>query len=110
MKTKRIVSGIAAAVLVFSLETMSVFAAGGRNFVDVDNDGICDYCGTDCQFVDADGDGICDNYNNRGTYGNGAGLGYVDADGDCVCDNYVSGGRGYCGNGGGRGGRGRCRR
>lgn len=79
MKAKTILTGIVTAALTFSLETMSIFAAApaeGRNFIDSNNDGICDNCGMYCQFIDEDGDGICDYYNNWGAYGRG--LGYVD--------------------------------
>lgn len=88
-------------------------------YVDLDNDGVCDNYGTgngtggqgSCAgYVDADGDGICDNYGNgygcgngQGNGngygpGNGNGAGYVDADNDGVCDNYGAGnGRGHHG-------------
>ena len=75
-------------------------------YVDLDNDGVCDNYGTgngtggqgSCAgYVDADGDGVCDNYG----AGQGSRSGYVDADGDGICDNY---GNGYgCGNGQGNG-------
>ena len=88
-------------------------------YVDLDNDGVCDNYGTgngtggqgSCAgYVDADGDGVCDNYgaghgcgNGQGNGngygpGNGNGAGYVDADNDGVCDNYGAGnGRGHHG-------------
>lgn len=88
-------------------------------YVDLDNDGVCDNYGTgngtggqgSCAgYVDADGNGVCDNYangcgNGRGSgygcgngNGNGGGAGYVDADGDGICDNYGAGnGRGHHG-------------
>ena len=88
-------------------------------YVDLDNDGVCDNYGTGngtggqgsrSGYVDADGDGICDNYGNgygcgngQGNGngygpGNGNGAGYVDADNDGVCDNYGAGnGRGHHG-------------
>ena len=71
-------------------------------YVDLDNDGVCDNYGTGNGtggpgYVDADGDGVCDNYG----AGQGSRSGYVDADGDGICDNY---GNGYgCGNGQGNG-------
>lgn len=44
------------------------------------------------EYVDLDNDGVCDNY------GTGNGTGYVDADNDGVCDNYGAGnGRGHHG-------------
>ena len=49
---KKIIAVILALTLVFSLGTVSAFAAGA---------------GTGRSFVDADGDGVCDNY------GSGAG-------------------------------------
>ena len=86
-------------------------------YVDLDNDGVCDNYGSDncangqgsCPgYADADGNGVCDNYangcgNGRGSgygcgNGNGGGAGYVDADGDGICDNYGAGnGRGHHG-------------
>ena len=83
-------------------------------YVDLDNDGVCDNYGAGqgsrSGYVDADGDGICDNYGNgygcgngQGNGngygpGNGNGAGYVDADGDGICDNYGAGnGRGHHG-------------
>ena len=86
-------------------------------YVDLDNDGVCDNYGCDncangqgsCPgYADADGNGVCDNYangcgNGRGSgygcgNGNGGGAGYVDADGDGICDNYGAGnGRGHHG-------------
>lgn len=111
MRATKFITSMTAAILIFSLETVSVFAAepaAGRNFTDSNNNGICGYCTTDCPFIDEDGDGICDNF------ATGAcGLGYVDENGDGICDNYAygsgcrnGGGRG-CGRGGRRGG---CRR
>ena len=60
------------------------------------------------EYVDRNNDGVCDNYangcgNRRGSgygcgNGNGGGAGYVDADGDGICDNYGAGnGRGHHG-------------
>ena len=62
MKKIRIAAITAAIVLALGVTT--AFAAGGRNFVDADGDGICDNrgAGLDCWYVDADGDGVCDNY------------------------------------------------
>lgn len=70
---KKIIAGILAAALVLSVGIVSAFAAGpdtGRNFVDADNDGVCDLMRSNCAYVDADGDGIC------GNYGTGAGCGF----------------------------------
>ena len=80
---------VLALVLVLALSVLAVpaFAAERRgNFVDANNDGVCDnYSEAGCQmqganFVDADDDGVCDNYGQmqRGCgrgMGNGAGRG-----------------------------------
>lgn len=74
---------------------------------DVYDDYSTDY-GYGGNYVDADNDGVCDNWQNGGYGGN-----YVDADNNGVCDNWQNGGygggngNGYCGgygNGGGYGG------
>lgn len=60
---RKVFLGALTTILVFSMETASVFAAGpgiGRNYVDADNDGVCDYANSSCVYVDADGDGLCD--------------------------------------------------
>jgi len=67
----------------------SAIAAVRGEYVDLDNDGVCDNYGTgngtggqgSCAgYVDADGDGVCDNYG----AGQGSRSGYVDADGDGI--------------------------
>ena len=105
---KKVLAGILTAVLVLSLSTVSVLAAGpgcGRNFVDADGDGVCDYAGSHCRYTDENGDGICDNCG--ALAGACGGQNFVDADGDGVCDNYAAGG---CGAGMGRGFHGGCHR
>lgn len=49
------------------------------NYVDIDNDGICDNYGTNKNYIDTNNDGICDNYTNATSsnhygmhHGNGA--------------------------------------
>lgn len=93
---KKLLSGVIISALVITAGTVSAFAYHGRqnqtyklnkatNFVDSNNDGICDNrgtCGNGLYFVDANGDGICDN---SGTCGNGSY--FVDANGDGICDN-----------------------
>lgn len=70
---KRILIGAVVTALVLSMGATTAFAACGRNCVDANCDGICDYHGTQCRYLDADGDGICDN---RGTgYHHGGGHG-----------------------------------
>lgn len=59
----------------------------GLNFVDKNNDGICD------NFVDENADGICDGCMGLGGQGKGNGLNFVDENNDGVCDNFASGAR-----------------
>lgn len=59
---KKILMGGAVIALVLTVGLTTVFAAGGRNYVDVNGDGTCDNRGTYCRYVDANGDGVCDNY------------------------------------------------
>ena len=114
---KKLLSGIVTGVMVLSLGTVSVFAAGPgckSNFTDTDGNGICDYADGVCAYADTDGDGICDSCgtghgncltghglafadadedgicDNCGTY-HWCGRNYVDADGDGNCDNYANG-------------------
>ncbi len=69
------------------------------NFIDVNNDGICDRLqsqitseetGADqtnrngLGYVDEDGNGICDHYEARQDH---QGTNYIDANGDGICDN-----------------------
>lgn len=131
---KRVLVGIMAA-LVLAAGTTSTFATTtqmtaaeatateaatseiGRNFTDVNGDGVCDNAVTSLRYVDTDGDGVCDNLgtyqrsgangnggnsvNNNASSGNGqgknfannnagsgSGRNYTDADGDGVCDYY----------------------
>ncbi len=75
---KRILIILVALALVLSIGAAGVYAleAGRRgNYVDGNNDAICDNRGS-C-YKDADGDGSCDNRDQC----------YTDADGDRVCDN-----------------------
>ena len=101
---KTILSGVAAATLLLSMETASIFAgieaknneiavpeastpaveaaaapetAAVTDTVPVYNN-VCDYCGEGCSFVDEDGDGVCDYYNNRQPNG-GQGYGSANA-------------------------------
>lgn len=83
---------IAVMILVGVGLTVSEAASLGSNFVDTDNDGVCDYCQANggigrqanagrgnqtlcTDFVDEDKDGICDNYKNRPMDGTGKKLG-----------------------------------
>lgn len=94
MRATKVLTGLGAALLVFSLEAVSVFAAEpveNEDVTDYDTVGVCGYCSVDCPFVDEDGDGICDNY-----AAGICGQGFVDEDGDGVCDNFEAG---ICGQG-----------
>jgi len=113
---KKLLTGVVVMTLVILVGGTVAFATGsarGRNFIDINGDGVCDDCNNFCQFVDADGDGICDNYGiGRCGIGVGHGTGYVDADGDGICDNSTAGttknGTGF--QRGCFGGKGRCNR
>ena len=59
---KKILMGGVVIALVLTVGLTTAFAAGGRNYVDVNGDGVCDNRGTYCRYVDANGDGVCDNY------------------------------------------------
>lgn len=62
---KKSIAGILTAAMVLSVGATSALAAGrgyGRNFVDANNDGICDYAEHACPYIDSDNDGICDNF------------------------------------------------
>ena len=102
---KRILIGVLTAIMVLLIGTTSARAAipgsgYGRNFVDEDGNGVCDFTGKCCRYVDADLDEVRDN---RTTCQNGYGSGFVDADGDGICDNYLGQGIGEgCGFRGGR--------
>lgn len=107
-KIKKAAVGVLAAAMMLSTGVTTAFAAGpgcGRNFVDADGDGICDYAGSACRYIDSDNDGICDNCDQSRMFQNGCGRNFIDADGDGVCDNY-----GDCDNYGVRHGRGGCGR
>lgn len=66
---KKILMGTAIAALVLTVGVTGAFAAGGRNYVDANGDGICDNRGNYCRFVDADGDGVCDYHGTSCRYG-----------------------------------------
>ena len=78
--------------LIFAvLVPIAAFAASDRaNFIDEDNNGICDNAGQrGVYFVDENNDGICDNAGQRVVY-------FVDENNDGICDNAAQRG---CGNG-----------
>lgn len=60
---KKTLVGILTAAMVLFVGAAGAFAAGkgtGSNFVDADDNGICDRAESICRYVDADNDGICD--------------------------------------------------
>lgn len=98
---------VIAMALILSLGLSSALAApenaeqrGGTNYVDANNDGVCDTCGA----TDANGDGVCDacpfngvrpqdgTGRQAGRGGAGRGVGFVDANSDGVCDTCLRGG------------------
>ena len=68
---KKILMGTAIAALVLTVGVTGAFAAGGRNYVDANGDGICDNRGNYCRFVDTDGDGVCDYHGTSCRYDGG---------------------------------------
>lgn len=63
-KLKKTAVGMAMSVMMLSAGTASIFASEqeyGKNYVDENQDGICDHRGYNCDFTDTDEDGICDN-------------------------------------------------
>jgi hypothetical protein len=86
---KRLITSILTVAMVFSIGTVSAFAAGhghghGRHHVETN----ADYAY--CHFADEDGDGLCDACG-MGIGQCGGGRYYVDANNDNICDNYASG-------------------
>lgn len=93
---KKMMIGIASVLMLTAvIGTVGVYAAGkGRgtgvcqnasaeqrvNYIDADNDGICDNQSSGKYYTDNDNDGVCDNQNS-GKY-------YTDNNNDGVCDNY----------------------
>lgn len=98
--------GIFSTLIAISVGTTTPLAtvpAEQRNYVN-------EKCLNGQNYVDEDNDGICDNYTDGQSRGYGCGRNFVDADNDGVCDNYTNGqGRG-CGRGHGNGFRGGCGR
>lgn len=73
---KKLFTGICAATLIFSLSVSSAFAAGprcGRNNACKTPASITQACKAECNYVDDDNDGICDNQGTSGCTGNGKG-------------------------------------
>ncbi len=104
---KKVLIGLFTATIVLSAGITGALAAGpgsgcGRNFVDTDENGICDFAGKFCRYAAVDRDGV---YRNHCSCGNGSENCFVDSDGDGICDNHLSQGTGQ-----GHGPRGRCNR
>ena len=102
---KKLVAGILTVILVVTIGTTTVFAAGagrGNHCGYGRNSGGCTASQTGYCFRDADGDGICD-YCGAAIAGDHYCRNYVDNDGDGICDRYLSGSgyhcenRGWCG-------------
>ena len=94
MSMKKTTVGILTSIIVVSAGTASVFAAGqakGRNFTDVDGNGICDNAKVVCSYGDEDQNEIC-NHNSADHFCRCEnGKNFVDADGDRICDHCKSG-------------------
>lgn len=107
----KLMIGITAAAMTAGLGMTTVLAQNSTqtsesktavvNYVDDNNDGICDNAGYGQRagqgqnFVDEDGDGVCDNAGTRHC----AGRSFTDANGDGICDNAGSRQGNHCGQG-----------
>lgn len=83
--------GILAIIIAISVMTPGSFSAGSetrRNYVDSDNDGVCDYSGNNCIYANTNENGICGGYG-HGMTRPGCGRNFTDTDGDGICDNYT---------------------
>ncbi len=74
------------ATLLLTIGATTVFATDittGTNYVDADNNGVCDNVGSGAgeYFTDANNDGACDNI------GSGTGGYFADVNNDGTCDN-----------------------
>ena len=61
---KKLITVLLSILLIIAV-CITAVAAGRRNFVDTDNNGICDNRNANCNsnFVDTDNNGVCDNRN-----------------------------------------------
>lgn len=87
---RTVILEVLAIIISFSVTMASSFAAAPevrQNYVDADNDGVCDYYDNNCSY--ADNNGICNGNSNCITAPN-CGRYYTDTDGDGICDNYTS--------------------
>ena len=65
---KKVLAGILTVAVLLTIGITCAFAAepgAGRNYVDANGDGVCDYSHNRCQYIDADNNGVCDNYTAR---------------------------------------------
>ena len=104
MKTRTMTGILIVALVALSGVAAAQYGQGnGANsaqYVDDNNDGICDNTGDRPGFVDNNNDGICDNDCGRGRGGSGrGGMKFVDEDDDGVCDNIGINGRDSDGDG-----------
>ena len=91
MTLKKGILAVAAAGSLCAIGITSVFAAGpanGRNYIDLNQDGICDHREDCWQCGDQNQDGLCDLCGKVLTSGASAGQNYVDANQDGICDHY----------------------
>ncbi|HIT86847.1 MAG TPA: hypothetical protein IAB62_03575 [Candidatus Coprocola pullicola] len=103
---KRILACFLTTIGVLSFAMTPAFAANlttGRNFVDVNENGICDYMENAYYDINTDNNGIYGYNNVSQSYGR-YNRNFVDADRDGVCDYYSI----YKGVGAGNGFRGGC--
>lgn len=93
---RTVILEVLAIIISFSVTMAGSFAAAPevrQNYVDADNDGVCDYYDNNCSYADnngiCNGNGICNDNSNCITAPN-CGRYFTDTDGDGICDNHTS--------------------
>ncbi len=96
---EKAIIGILTAIMALSSGAAAIVPAEKEiapQFVDVDQNGVCDNFENNSCYIDEDADGVCDNFEN--------GPCYIDEDNNGVCDDYDERHHGYTNdNGSGRG-------
>lgn len=100
---KKAVIGSLAAGIILTIGATNVVAAGrslgaAKNFVDTDENGICDYANNICNYIERNCGELTKRFESVNALQCEKGQNYVDADNDGICDNYGTGkGRRHCG-------------
>lgn len=93
---RTVILEVLAIIISFSVTMAGSFAAAPevrQNYVDADNDGVCDYYDNNCSYADnngiCNGNGICNDNSNCITAPN-CGRYFTDTNEDGICDNHTS--------------------